>query len=204
MDYKTKIFIIGFNKTGTRTLHCFFKDNGLPSIHWDNNYLVEHFQENLWKGLPLLGRKRVFNKKRNTNCFYKDGVVFSDMTDLRFNKDPKDYYKILDVQYPNSKFILNFRDVNDWVKSRMNHGNLAERQMKFHKCDSVENLQKIWIKMYYSHMKDCESYFQGRDTDFLKFNLYEDGPNEICEFLKDYYPHLDPKKWKVKGVTSKK
>ena len=34
------VFLIGFNKTATTTLHFFFKKNGLPSIHWDNNRLA--------------------------------------------------------------------------------------------------------------------------------------------------------------------
>ena len=36
-----RIFIIGFNKTATRTLHYFFKGNGLNAIHWDDGNLVK-------------------------------------------------------------------------------------------------------------------------------------------------------------------
>ena len=53
---------------------------------------------------------------------YEDATVFSDMTKCSDNKDAKDYYKLLDIQYPRSKFILNIRDVDNWILSRINHG----------------------------------------------------------------------------------
>lgn len=36
-----KIFQIGFNKCGAVSLHKFFLDNGLKSIHWDNGNLAK-------------------------------------------------------------------------------------------------------------------------------------------------------------------
>ena len=34
------IFIIGINKTATRSLDYFFKRNGFPGIHWDYGNLA--------------------------------------------------------------------------------------------------------------------------------------------------------------------
>ena len=42
------IFIIGFNKTATRSLDYFFKRNGFPGIHWDYGNLA----------LTMLGKAR--------------------------------------------------------------------------------------------------------------------------------------------------
>ena len=192
---KIKIFIIGFNRTGTRTLHYFFKSNGLPSIHWDNNYLVEHFEKNLEIQKPLIGKQKVFNTNVNSNCNYDEAIVYSDITHHNLNKDAKDYYKILDKQYNNSKFILNIRDEKDWIRSRLNHCNVAEEQSIFHNC-SKDELKNIWSEIYRAHLRDCEIYFKDRKDDFLKFNIDIDGPNELCEFLKASYPNLDKNKWK--------
>ena len=199
-----RIFIIGFNKTATRTIHYFFKNNGLLSVHWDNNYLINHFEENLKKNLPLLGPQKVFNTKVNSNCTYQEIMVVSDMTNPSLNKDAKDYYKVLDKQYPGSKFILNYRDVNSWIKSRIAHPGFAEKQLAYHKCSSLNKLKEIWEIMYFSHINDCEKYFEGRETDFLKFNIDLDKPEKICIFLKDCYPYLEIKHWKFEGKTKDK
>lgn len=201
---KTRIFIIGFNKTATRTIHYFFKNNGLPCLHWDNNYLVNHFEENLKKNLPLLGPQKVFNTKVNSNCTYQEIIVVSDMTNPALNKDAKDYYKILDKQYPGSKFILNYRNVNSWINSRIEHPGFAEKQLEYHNCSSLDKLKEIWEIMYFSHIHDCEKYFDGREIDFLKFNIDLDQPTKICNFLKDCYPHLQVKYWEFKGKTGDK
>ncbi|MCS5652014.1 MAG: hypothetical protein NZ825_05220, partial [Candidatus Marinimicrobia bacterium] len=99
-----RIFIIGFNKTATRTLHYFFKGNGLNAIHWDDGNLVEVFERNIKLGKKLLFDGVTLNKEVNSDCKYEDAIVFSDMTSSGplIVKDPKDYYKQLDKEYPNS------------------------------------------------------------------------------------------------------
>ena len=201
---KKRIFIIGFNKTATRTIHYFFKNNGLESIHWDNNNLVIHFEYNLKNNLPLLGPRRVFNRQINSDCLYSDAIVFSDITYNLWGKDPKDYYKILDKQYPESKFIFNYRDVNDWIKSRSNHGKLLQEHLLFYSCSNFDELKNVWKKLFESHFKECKEYFKKRKADFLEFNIDEDGPEKICNFLKDYYPNLNINKWRYRDKKSKK
>ena len=201
MSNKTpKIFIIGFNKTATRTIHYFFKNNKINSVHWDNNRLVEHLESNIKNNLPLLGPQKVFNKKVSSDCTYQDAIVFSDMTNPELNKNPKDYYKILDKQYVGSKFILNCRNVESWIKSRLNHGNFAEKQMIFHKC-SLDELKIIWRNMYHEHINDVNLYFKNRKSDLLIFDIDIDGksPKKIIDFLKNEYPLLNEELWLKNG-----
>ena len=40
-----KVFQIGFNKCGTKSLMDFFVQNGYPSVHWDNYKWDIHFKE---------------------------------------------------------------------------------------------------------------------------------------------------------------
>ena len=208
MSNKTpKIFIIGFNKTATRTIHYFFKNNGINSVHWDNNRLVEHLESNIKNNLPLLGPQKVFNKKVNSDCTYQDAIVLSDMTHAELNKNPKDYYKILDKQYVGSKFILNCRNVESWIESRLKHGDgsFAENQMIFHKC-SLAELKNIWRNMYNEHIYDVNLYFKNRESDLLIFNIDIDGksPKKIIDFLENEYPLLNKEFWEKKGKTGKK
>jgi hypothetical protein len=181
-----KIFIIGFNRCGTRTLHYFFKDNNLKSIHWDNNNLVDVFENNIKSGNKLLENGKTINKKVNSDCNYSEAIVFSDMTKHIINKDAKDYYKRLDSDYPNSKFILNIRDVDKWIKSRKKHSNgrLLYEQMNFHNCDKKQ-IEIIWKNMYEKHILDVKDYFENRNSDLCIYDIENDTIDKIIEFLKN-------------------
>lgn len=192
-QFKNKIFIIGFNRCGTRSLHYFFKNNGLPAVHWDNDNLVKVMESNIKKGNKLLSNGRTINKKVNTDCSYEKAQVFSDITYHPLNKDAKDYYQRLDKDYPNSKFILNIRNVDDWIESRKKHSNgkIVEQLTKFHNC-SVEKLESIWRDMWQSSINDIKSYFGSRPNDLLIFDINHDGVEQITSFLETDVT-LDPK-----------
>src|SRR5262249_59470950 len=58
-----KIFVIGFNKCGTRSLHIFCRKNGIRSIHWggpdDKRNLAAIMKRNIEQGAnPLKGIDR--------------------------------------------------------------------------------------------------------------------------------------------------
>ena len=175
----SKIFIIGFNKTATRSLHYFFKGNGLPSVHWDNSHLVKCFERNIALGKKLLTDGVVHNTKVNSKGRYEDMVVFSDMTKRVPPKDPAHYYKRLDLDYPNSKFILNIRDTESWIKSRFNHSMPGKRpfeklyrdHLEYFGLDDNESgrneLKQIYKKMHETHHRDVLEYFKNRKNDLL-------------------------------------
>jgi hypothetical protein len=112
--------------------------------------------------------------------------VFSDMSKDIDNKYARDYYKILDKQYPNSKFILTTRNINDWIRSRRNHGlgNILNHQRLFHKCDD-ETINDIWTKYYQEHLDDVKLYFADRPKDLLIFDLDNDG--QSCEKIIKFF-----------------
>lgn len=180
-----KIFIIGFNKTATRSLHNFFLNNGLKSIHWDNNNLVKIFENNIKNNNKLLTNGKTINKSVNSDCNYEDAIVFSDMTNASLNKDAKDYYQLLDSDYPNSKFILNIRDVNKWIKSRINHPGFLKKQMNYHKC-SKEEIIIIWRNMYEKYILEVMEYFKDRNNDLCIFDIENDSIEKIISFLNKY------------------
>ncbi len=87
-----KIFCIGFNKTGTTSLHRFFKSCGLSSVHnteWCHYSYVK-------KG-----------KDYFIDQCYTDGEQCN--------------FTLLEKWFPNSLFILNTRDKKEWLYSRVKH-----------------------------------------------------------------------------------
>ena len=205
---KPKIFIIGFNKTGTRSLHYFFKNNGLKSVHWDNAQLTKCFERNIALGNPLLDCGVVHNTKVNSPGVYDEMVVISDMTNSITCRDAKDYYKRLDKDYPGSKFILNVRDVDSWIVSRyehMNGQNIHEHLEFYGLSDTLsghKTLKKIYMKMHEDYHRDTLRYFKNRDDDFLLFDLKNDNIDHVISFLKDDYK-LDSEHYNHMGKTSK-
>lgn len=200
-----KIFIIGFNKTATKCFDNFFIKNNVKSIH--HNMKKNHFQDyNLRKkydkGCISLVKFFLENKNNGKNLLYgidPSYIVFSDITDDEKCIDAKDFYKQLDKENPGSKFILNIRSVDDWIKSRLNHScpyhkfSLLEYHLQHYKC-STNELKKIWRNIYLNHIKDVENYFRlnNKMNDLLIYNIDYDTPDKISNFLSDSYI-LDPK-----------
>ena len=94
-DSSTKVFCIGFNKTGTTSLHEFFIGAGLASVH-----------QTTWPfyGDVLEGDSRAYF--RGAQC-YSDGELANFIR--------------LDEIYPTALFILNTRDERAWLRSRIKH-----------------------------------------------------------------------------------
>jgi hypothetical protein len=179
-DYsKFRIFQIGFHKCGTTTLFKLFQKNGIPSVHYDSGFLADSIHNNHKKNKPLLD----FN--------YRKKVFFSDMENI-YNKDcilyiPQKYFKDLDREYPNSKFILNIRDKDNWIKSRCKHDNgfyLKSISVILNKSES--EVVEMWKSEWDTHNLNVINYFKDRPNDLLIFNIEKDRPQKIYKFFKPY------------------
>lgn len=164
-----KIFQIGFNKCGTKSLSDFFSNNGYLSVHWDNYKWDEHFKKNQSEG--------------NLLC---DGinphiVFFSDIGFVQRQ------FQIFAEQYPTSKFIYNVRDIDKWLDSR-------ERHYKKHPLAFSDNFgftitsgldrRDYWKAEWLYHQKVVEEYFVGEKKErLLTFDIEKDGVDKLVEFL---------------------
>tara|TARA_B110000208_G_scaffold191914_1_gene260923 strand:+ start:6610 stop:7158 length:549 start_codon:yes stop_codon:yes gene_type:complete len=178
-----RIFIIGFNRTGTRSLDNFFSKNGLKSVHWDQGRLARKI-------------KRTFNEGKSLLKDYSDYLVFSDMEDYkRLNYAHIDYYKELYKQYPNSKFILNIRDMENWIESRNNHlkGWYVIELCRIIGCNK-EELNRRWRKEFIEHCKDVIFFFKNKKKKLIVFNIEKDDIDIIIQFIPEY--KLDSKYYK--------
>ncbi len=195
-----KVFQIGFSKCATTTIAEFFIDNGVATIHHDFGHLAASIYNNAQAKQPLISPQ------------YANYYVFTDME--RMYEDPPiniplTYFKELDKQYPGSKFILNTRDKQAWLKSRANHHvgsqkgpTLIELNAKILNLSPNEVLS-IWSQEWDEHHIAVIEYFKDRPNDLLVFNIDIDTPELISEFLKDYFI-LDANKYTHKNKTSVK
>jgi hypothetical protein len=172
--FPNKIFIIGFNKTGTKTLHSFFKANKIKSIHWHGGKIARRMVDNAMAGKRLL---RGYDRK------YR---VFSDMIWLtqRVCVEGNAFFRIMDRDYPGSAFIYNTRDEDAWLKSRQQHarGTFLADFMKSMNTESEEEAIAAWRETRRRFEAHMFAYFKGRN-DLLVYDITKNGPQDIIEFL---------------------
>ena len=152
-----KVFAIGFNKTGTSSIHSLFKTLRRPAYHGTK-----------WRSCD---NEELF---RTYDCF-SDGP-------------PKDVAR-LDRMFPNSKFILQVRDCDSWIYSRLSHIERRKSTDESYKVgpewdDSSEAI-KNWILRRNEYHLEVLSYFEGRSSDLLVVNFIrdEDSATRIANFM---------------------
>lgn len=166
-----KIFCIGFNKTGTTSLNKYFNDNKINSTH----------NSKWW----------YYNK----NNLYS----YTAFTDGYEHYDVKAVFPNLEMlsEFEDSKFILNTRELDKWMISRLNHGSefylTGFKQKEFN--DKV--FLRWIIERNYWHKKVI-NYFKNKNK-FIIINVEKDKniKQKLDKFLnlksKIPFPHENKK-----------
>jgi hypothetical protein len=115
------------------------------------------------------------------------------------------FYKYLDYKYPESKFVLTLRPMDDWlesmayaaqrfpVRSRNDDVAIMRRMMLY---ESVTFDREKYVAAYEKHHQDVRRYFVDRPDDLLEMNLVAgEGWEALCPFLglpipDTPFPHL--------------
>lgn len=160
---KQKVFVIGFQKTGTTSL-----EHALQFL----GYRVYGGDKNLLK----------FNSKSDLNDYIlktlENWDVVQDMPWPLF-------YKELHKLYPEAKFILTIRDTNKWIQSVVKY--FASIRVPMHKkiyhVPCAEGHEEVYKKVYNKHNEEVLNFFKDK-TNFI---VMEQGKNfnykTLCLFL---------------------
>lgn len=183
---KPRIFQIGFNKCGSHSLHGFFEDNGITSIHYDGGHLASY----------------MYSHNLDLPTHFKDHTAFFDLENIYHGACPayiQFLFKELDQKYPGSKFILNTRSRENWIKSRCKHDDEVNTRAYIDVlCEryklTKEQLIARWRQEWDTHHAAVQAYFKDRPGDLLVFNIETDGGDKLCQFFKQNMNlDLDPK-----------
>lgn len=144
---RQKVFVVGFNKTGTSSIHALFEQLGLRSLHHPS-----------WSRDPRAPELDTFD-------------CFSDGT-------PADV-RPFDTRFPGARFILQVRELDRWVYSRLAHiqrerdqGTLpAERSPYW--ADDPRGV-RAWLRRRGRHHLNVLHYFARRPGDLLVVNFVRD------------------------------
>jgi hypothetical protein len=172
----TKVFCIGFHKTGTKSLATALRrlgyrvtgPNGTKDPDIASNVLgmahglvekFDAFQDNPW---PII-------------------------------------YREMDEAYPGSKFILTLREPESWIVSAVAYFGRRETPMRkwIYGVGAPEGNEETYTKRFVDHYDEVRYHFRSRPDDLLTVDFAkEDGWNEICRFLKkdvpdEPFPHMN-------------
>ena len=146
-----KIFCIGFNKTGTTTLHHTFLHVGLNSVHGHN-----------WT--------RRSNEHIKANTF--------DINDAFTDGEMCDYVWLKEI-FPNAIFILNTRNLKNWLISRYNHVKINKKRDRLWTDNSGKAI-KEWILVRNNYHKKVLDFF-GKSILIMDIEKYSE--QEVCKKL---------------------
>lgn len=128
-------------------------------------------------------------KELITNCHYSsvnllDEIdeydVFSDSEEIRKN------FKLLEKIYPEAIFILNIRNINNWICSRLNHMNQYYTKYLnniYETNYTNDEFIKMWKNEYIEHYNDVIDYFADKKDKLLIYDIEKDNFNKIINFL---------------------
>lgn len=190
---RRKIFIVGFNKCGTTSLHVFFQRNGLrvtksgrskPDVNIAFSMLM-----NFNLARPILNGHQDFD-------VYSD-IIYSTST---LYIEGARFFKEIHEQFPDGYYILNTRDVDNWIRSRLRHkeGSFAKRTAQLFNVDTG-NLEGLWRQQFEAHNQEVRDYFKGT-SNFIEFNIEKEPITTLCDFLAPDY-ELNAGLWQHKNRT---
>lgn len=199
----SRVYVIGYNKCGTSSLHEFFLRCGLRSVHY--RYLPHQDSAEHDYGLAAFLVARNLDRGRPALHGYDDVDVISDfdaVCEHRLVENIKQFRFIAALE-PDARFVLNVRDVDRWVRSRTRWGqghlfggrptplceeslcveNLGyvERYRRYYGFTMLEQVEQHLRCVWHAHVNAVKS-----DIDperLLVFDIERDDPALLCRFL---------------------
>lgn len=194
MVSKPYVFVIGFNKTATTAIHQLFAKSGYKSVHFKHGRIVKRMMKNLLAERPVLeGYDRKYQ-------------IFSDLQyrNTRILIEGNFFFRQLDQDYPGSLFIYNYRDIDDWVQSRLNqthritYMNTTEFHRSLLRTESNTKIVDHWVRTRQFMEAEMRAYFEGSDR-LLEIEINEpDFVEQLRAFTK---LDLNPEYWQKINVT---
>eukprot|EP01084_Bolivina_argentea_P221206 374710_1 len=209
-NFKFFIFQIGFMKAGTTSLQDFFNRNGIPTIHYKapNTPLfytplhIQMFSNHMNNTLLLqpYHNKYMYYSDFGVYCsrHYEGDIMFLNKSYKYKGCEHRTWVQILNKQYPNSKYILNIRNVNHWLKSRYTYSYNGKKYTndkiirKLRHCCRIKynesGLVYAWKSIWYQYICELLEYFNKNNItdDLLIFDIENDNINKLVSFFEKH------------------
>jgi len=155
-----RVFFIGFNKTGSTSFHEFFLENNYNSLHSSAWWYFTKQEEYGKYEFFLDGYERLHGD-----------IHFPDL-------------KRLVEYFPDAQFVLNTRDIDNWIHSRLNHRCKDYLTKEYTKFD--DNLIYEWVNNRNTWYSTVFDFFKDKSERLLVVNLEKDGSLSVVESLEKF------------------
>ena len=190
-----KIFFIGFNKTATTSFHHLILGSGYSSVHClfrggeHSGFIAKKMEDNINDGRPILWE--MDNKDAYSDLLYVKRGKY-----IEANK----WFKQLHAEYPDAYFILQTRNMEDWLESRIKHkkGAFIERCEKFTR-KSRDELIEDWRLQRNRWEQKMKNYFKD-NPNFLVFDIDKDDIQLFIDHVAPDY-EIDRLHWRRLNKT---
>jgi hypothetical protein len=172
-----------------------FNKSGLNSVHFggadqDSNIALK-LHRNFMLGRPILSGLEDFDAYSDIS--YCDGTVH-----IEGNR----FFRTLHAEYPDAFFILNTRNRDNWLRSRISQGSgsYLRRSASAYRCDETEIID-LWKEQFATHEAEVLRFFAERPgSRFLEFDIEEGDIDRVVRFLQPAHEIL-PRWWQKKKET---
>ncbi|TPP10874.1 hypothetical protein FJQ55_08535 [Rhizobium glycinendophyticum] len=153
------------------------------------NNLALDIEQSLLRGWP--------SSALHSFTAFSDICFYSDAIQLESNR----HFQQLDRLFPESYFILNDRDPERWIRSRVRHskGTMLKRAMAYY-GGSEADVCAIWRRDREEHNAAVLDYFQSNSR-FLHFKIDSDPVEKLAAHLKPHFS-LNLSAWRAVNVTT--
>jgi hypothetical protein len=179
-----RVVQVGFNKCGTRSFQRLFEGAG--------HRVVQHKIRKPFRR----SRKAAFVIQQNLRAGRR---VFAGMEDyvlyagLIHQTETESFEAIRHFRemlrdYPDTILILNTRNREDWIRSRLGHGRgeLLRRVMRQRGVGTAEEVADIWRREWDEHHAEVRAAMQDRPGQLIEFNLDTDPVQKLIDRLPGY------------------
>lgn len=144
---RQRYFLVGFNRCGTTAIAEMLEKNGIKAVHHvytrngEKRNIAKDIEKNIESGhRPLDGMDDI--------DAFTDVEFVSSTKIIQGNK----FFPEIMNSYPNMKFILNVRNRDDWIKSRVAFPEYMKRHVEYYGKDATE-IVKIWEDEWDDHIE---------------------------------------------------
>ncbi len=166
------IILLGLPKCGTMSFTQSFKEAGFNPVHWmtsDNEYVAELILLAIKEHKPLLSYLVGYDVFTQMDLIQPErGIMFFPQVGWYWN---------LYLQYPNAKFILNTRSLENHAESIAHWGDLKQRFEYF----GITDLRRFISE----HNKRIINFFKvyGDKSNFVEFDIERDSDDKLSAFI---------------------
>jgi len=117
-------------------------------------------------------------------------VFYGDLIDSNQHAtfDGNSLFREILRDYPNTILLLNWRDQDDWIRSRLQHGHgeFALREQRVRGLGSEEELCAIWRAEWDAHLAAVRSFMADRPEQLVEFQIDRDPIEALIARLPAY------------------